>query len=115
MCSKNFLFLFREGQSFGEDALLLGMPHQRTYSAMGACELLCIKKNGLRESLDGRSEMIECLAAGRAGQIMLENGQADTRVELDLSARIEQVLCVRFESENRTVVMCAIRVGEQKR
>jgi CRP/FNR family transcriptional regulator, cyclic AMP receptor protein len=93
------LTVFRDGEVFGEIALLDGKERTADATAMADCELLVVPRRSLLSLLERRPEISISLLIVLCERLRRTNEQVEDLAFLDLEARIAKVL-VRLAEEN---------------
>jgi CRP/FNR family cyclic AMP-dependent transcriptional regulator len=93
------LTIMREGDVFGEIALLDGNERTADATAMGDCELLVVPRRSLLALLERRPDLCIDLLIVLCERLRTTNEQVEDLAFLDLEARIAKVL-VRLAEEN---------------
>jgi len=93
------LTVFRDGDVFGEIALLDGKERTADATAMADCELLVVPRRELLSLLERRPEICISLLVVLCERLRRTNEQVEDLAFLDLEARIAKVL-VRLAEEN---------------
>ncbi len=93
------LTVFRDGDVFGEIALLDGKERTADATAMADCELLVVPRRELLSLLGRRPEICISLLIVLCERLRRTNEQVEDLAFLDLEARIAKVL-VRLAEEN---------------
>jgi CRP-like cAMP-binding protein len=93
------LTVFRDGDVFGEIALLDGKERTADATAMTDCELLVVPRRSLLALLERRPDLCVCLMVVLCERLRRTNEQVEDLAFLDLEARIAKVL-IRLSEEN---------------
>ncbi len=93
------LTVFRDGEVFGEIALLDGKERTADATAMSDCELLVVPRASLLALLERRPDLCIQLLIVLCERLRRTNEQVEDLAFLDLEARIAKVL-VRLAEEN---------------
>ena len=104
------LTVFRDGDVFGEIALLDGKERTADATAMADCELLVVPRRSLLSLLDRRPEICISLLIVLCERLRRTNEQVEDLAFLDLEARIAKVL-VRLAEENGEAGAAARSIG----
>ena len=104
------LTVFRDGEVFGEIALLDGKERTADATAMADCELLVVPRRELLSLLERRPEICISLLVVLCERLRRTNEQVEDLAFLDLDARIAKVL-VRLAEENGESGSPALPVG----
>jgi CRP/FNR family cyclic AMP-dependent transcriptional regulator len=108
------LTVFRDGEVFGEIALLDGKERTADATAMADCELLVVPRRSLLSLLERRPELCIGLLIVLCERLRRTNEQVEDLAFLDLEARIAKVL-VRLTEESaptRSVKISQRALGE---
>ena len=108
------LTVMREGDVFGEIALLDGNERTADATAMADCELLIVPRRSLLALLERRPDLCIDLLIVLCERLRRTNEQVEDLAFLDLEARIAKVL-VRLAEENGTSASGAIGVKISQR
>jgi CRP/FNR family transcriptional regulator, cyclic AMP receptor protein len=93
------LTVFRDGDVFGEIALLDGKERTADATAMTECELLVVPRRSLLSLLERRPDLCVSLMIVLCERLRRTNEQVEDLAFLDLEARIAKVL-IRLSEEN---------------
>jgi CRP/FNR family transcriptional regulator, cyclic AMP receptor protein len=104
------LTVFRDGDVFGEIALLDGKERTADATAAADCELLVVPRRSLLSLLDHRPDLCIGLLTVLCERLRRTNEQVEDLAFLDLEARIAKTL-VRLAEENRDGVPAARSFG----
>ena len=107
------LTVMREGDVFGEIALLDGKERTADASAMSACELLVVPRRSVLSLLERRPDLCIGLMVVLCERLRRTNEQVEDLAFLDLEARIAKVLVRLAEESSSEAKLPAVKISQR--